>query len=236
MNAMILAAGRGERMRPLTDVNPKPLLKVGAHPLIAWHILRLKAAGISNIVINHAWLGHKIEAYLGNGAALGVTIAYSPEPEGGLETGGGIATALPLLGSEAFMVVNGDVLMDVDFAALAAERCDGVTRLAHVLLVDNPAHHREGDFGLLANGLVAPTIGEGTPLTFSGAGVYHPDLLQGLAPLVRAKLPPYLRAAMGQGLVTGAHHQGTWFDVGTPERLIQAQALVAAPAWTSCAS
>ncbi|MBP6115792.1 MAG: nucleotidyltransferase family protein [Neisseriaceae bacterium] len=236
MNAMILAAGRGERMRPLTDVDPKPLLKVGEHPLIVWHILRLRAAGIDNIVINHAWLGHKIEAYLGNGSALGVNIAYSPEPTGGLETGGGIATALPLLGEQAFMVVNGDVLMDVDFAALAAQSCDGVSRLAHILLVDNPEHHPEGDFGLLADGLVAPSIDQGTPLTFSGAGVYHPVLLQGLAPLVRAKLPPYLRAAMAQGKVSGAHHQGTWFDVGTPERLQQAQALVAGAAWTQCAS
>lgn len=236
MNAMILAAGRGERMRPLTDVLPKPLLVVGDHPLIVWHVLRLKAAGIQNIVINHAWLGDKIEAYLGNGAAFGVNIAYSPEPEGGLETAGGIATALPLLGEDAFMVVNGDVLMDVDFAALAQQRCDGERRLAHVLLADNPEHHPEGDFGLLANGLVAATTAHGTPLTFSGAGVYHPQLLQGLAPQQRAKLAPYLRSAMSQGLVTGAHHQGTWFDVGTPERLAEAQALVAGPAWATCAS
>ncbi|MGO3858166.1 MAG: N-acetylmuramate alpha-1-phosphate uridylyltransferase MurU [Neisseriaceae bacterium] len=236
MKAMILAAGRGERMRPLTDVDPKPLLKVGEHPLIVWHILRLKAAGVDQIVINHAWLGHRLEAYLGNGSAFGVDIAYSPEPAGGLETAGGIATALPLLGEQAFMVVNGDVLMDLDFAALAAQSCDGVSRLAHVLLVDNPEHHPEGDFGLLANGLVAPNTDRGAALTFSGAGVYHPHLLQGLAPMVSAKLAPYLRTAMDAGLVSGEHHQGTWFDVGTPERLAQAQALVTAPAWASCAS
>lgn len=148
MKAMILAAGRGERMRPLTDHTPKPLLKVGSEPLIGWHIRRLKNAGFTEIVINHAWLGEQIEATLGNGAQYGVSIAYSPESTGGLETAGGIATALPLLGDAPFLVINGDVLTDIDFNAArqAAASLQTSNLLAHIWLVPNPPHNPEGDF------------------------------------------------------------------------------------------
>ncbi len=165
--AMILAAGRGERMRPLTDHTPKPLLEAGGKPLIVWHIERLHAAGFRELVINHAHLGHRLEGALGDGAAFGVRIAWSPEASA-LETAGGIRHALPLLGDAPFVVVNGDVFCDADFAALrvaAADlRADGA--LAHLLLVDNPAHHPEGDFRLDPDGLVHA---DGQPrLTFSG--------------------------------------------------------------------
>lgn len=147
MKAMILAAGRGERMRPLTDHTPKPLLKVAGTPLIGWHLRRLQQAGFTEIVINHAWLGQQIEDTLKDGSDYGVRIAYSPERAGGLETAGGIATALPLLGDEPFLVVNGDVLTDIDFQAarLTAKRMQEHNLLAHLWLVDNPPHHPEGD-------------------------------------------------------------------------------------------
>ena len=150
MKAMILAAGRGERMRPLTDHTPKPLLKVGSEPLIGWHIRRLKNAGFTEIVINHAWLGEQIEATLGNGAQYGVNIAYSPESTGGLETAGGIATALPLLGDAPFLVINGDVFADIDFYAArqAASSLQTSNLLAHIWLVPNPPHNPEGDFSI----------------------------------------------------------------------------------------
>jgi MurNAc alpha-1-phosphate uridylyltransferase len=216
--AMILAAGRGERMRPLTDHTPKPLLEAGGKPLIVWHIERLRAAGFRELVINHAHLGHRLEGALGDGAAFGVRIAWSPEASA-LETAGGIRHALPLLGDAPFVVVNGDVFCDADFAALrvaAADlRADGA--LAHLLLVDNPAHHPEGDFRLDPDGLVRA---DGPPrLTFSGLGAYHPALFTGLADDTPAKLAPLLRAAMNAGQVTGRHHAGRWIDVGTPRRL-----------------
>ncbi|QEY25461.1 N-acetylmuramate alpha-1-phosphate uridylyltransferase MurU [Neisseria zalophi] len=224
MKAMILAAGRGERMRPLTDTCPKPLLKAGGEPLIGWHLRRLKAAGIEDIVINHAWLGSQIEDTLGTGAAYGVRIAYSPEGEKGLETAGGIATALPLLGSEPFLVVNGDVLTDIDFQT-AFHRAQALTqqqKLAHLWLVPNPAHNPKGDFILQQNGLIASDNAEGSALTFSGTGVYHPDLFRDTPPHQAAKLAPLLRQAMQQGLVSGEQHNGLWLDVGTVERLAEA--------------
>lgn len=217
MKAMILAAGRGERMRPLTDTCPKPLLEAGGAPLIVHHLRRLAAAGISDIVINHAHLGHMIEAALGDGHAWGVRIAYSPEATA-LETAGGIRTALPLLGDAPFLVVNGDVFCDADLATLAATAhtlsADG--DLAHLLLVNNPAHHPAGDFHL--DGDRARADGE-PKLTFSGIGAYHPALFAALAPGERAPLGPLLRAAMSAGRIGARHHTGLWMDIGTPERL-----------------
>lgn len=220
MKAMILAAGRGERMRPLTDHTPKPLLAVGGKPLIVWHIERLRGAGITSLVINHAHLGHQLEAALGSGSTLGVHIAWSPEATA-LETAGGIRHALPLLGKEPFLVINGDVFCDADLAALREAattlRADGP--LAHLLLVDNPDHHPGGDFHLAPNGLVHP---DGEPrLTFAGLGAYHPALFADLADHAPAKLAPLLRAAMAADKIHGTHHRGRWIDVGTPERLAQ---------------
>ena len=227
MKAMILAAGRGERMRPLTDTCPKPLLAAGGKPLIAWHIERLAAAGIVELVINHAHLGQMIEDTLGDGSAFGVHIRYSPEGSA-LETAGGIARALPLLGDAPFLVVNGDVFCDADFAGLrrAAEELNPV-RCAHLLLVANPEHNPGGDFGLTPDGLVHE--GEGERLTFSGLGAYHPALFAGLSPDAPAKLAPLLRAAMARNRVSGARLLGRWVDVGTPERLAWIDQLVSQP-------
>lgn len=226
MKAMILAAGRGERMRPLTDHTPKPLLPVGGRPLIGWHLLRLRAAGIHDIVINHAWLGAKIEQALGDGSDYGVRLAYSREGENGLETAGGIATALPLLGSEPFLVLNGDVLTDVDLhqAAVQAARLREQGGLAYLWLADNPPHHPDGDFVLAADGTVQQHGME--RLTFSGVGIYAPELFDGVPPHQPAKLAPLLRQAMDEGRVRGEHHRGLWLDVGTPQRLQEADALV----------
>jgi MurNAc alpha-1-phosphate uridylyltransferase len=208
---MILAAGRGERMRPLTDSVPKPLLEVGGKPLIVWHIERLARAGFADLVINHAHLGTLIEDYLGDGGRYGVNIRYSPEVEA-LETAGGIANALPLLGGEPFLVVNGDVYCDIDFAGLAL----GEGEAAFLVLVDNPPQHPGGDFAL-TGGKVSDE-GE-RKLTFSGVGVYRPELFAAVAPGAKAKLAPLLRERMVLGQVGGSHYRGRWEDVGTPERL-----------------
>ena len=226
MKAFILAAGRGERMRPLTDTTPKPLLLAGGKPLIVWHLERLAAAGFREVVINHAHLGSLIEQTLGNGSQWGLHIQYSPEPPGALETAGGIATALPLLGDSPFLVVNGDVLTDIDFAALraVAPMLDGTTRLAHLVLVDNPPHHPDGDFALAADGRVSAS----PALTFSGVGVYHSALFATTPAGQPARLAPLLRQAMAAGQVSGCHHHGLWLDVGTPERLAEADRLAAA--------
>ncbi len=214
---MVLAAGRGERMRPLTDACPKPLLQVAGAPLIVHVIRRLAAAGIRDLVVNHAWLGEAVEEALGNGAAFGVRIAWSPEPDGALETGGGIRRALPLLGDAPFAVVNGDVWSDFDLARLPAEP-DGD---AHLVLVDNPPWHRGGDFALHGGRVRA----EGTELlTFAGIGVYRPRLFDGIS-AERFALAPLLRAAMARGAVSGEHHRGEWCDVGTVERLQALRAL-----------
>ena len=210
MKAMILAAGRGERMRPLTDHTPKPLLIAGGKPLIQHHIERLAAAGIRELVINHAHLGAQIEAALGNGSGFGVEIRYSPE-EQALETGGGIFRALPLLGPEPFLVVNGDVWTDVDLAGLAI----GAGDLAYLVLVDNPFHNPKGDFVLIDDRVQS----EGAPrLTFSGIGLYRPELFDSQTPGA-FPLAPLLRQAMAAGRVGGQRHDGHWFDIGTPERL-----------------
>lgn len=223
--AMILAAGRGERMRPLTDHTPKPLLKVGGKPMIVWHIERLREAGYTHIVINHAHLGQQIEDTLGSGAVWGVTIAYSREAHA-LETAGGIATALPLIDSDVFLVVNGDIYCEFDFARLAAP----VTRLAaghdqaHLVLVDNPPHHPQGDF-VLAHARVVnadmPLTPHPSRLTFSGIGVYHRALFAATPAGEKAPLAPLLRLAIDAGRVSGEHFPGRWVDVGTPDRLRQ---------------
>ncbi|WP_239326053.1 N-acetylmuramate alpha-1-phosphate uridylyltransferase MurU [Snodgrassella gandavensis] len=224
MKAMILAAGRGERMRPLTDTTPKPLLSVGGIPLIGHHLQRLQSAGFRDIVINHAWLGQQIEATLGTGHTYGVNIHYSAEKEGGLETAGGIATALTLLGRKPFLVINGDVLTDIDFAQALkiGERIQQMGKLAHLWLVDNPQHHPEGDFSLTQTGDVTEQQPHNQTLTFSGVGVYHPALFNSIQPHTRAKLAPLLRTAMQTDQVSGEYHAGYWLDVGTVERLNQA--------------
>jgi len=217
MRAMILAAGRGERMRPLTDTCPKPLLPAGGQPLIAWHVRRLVAAGIPDIIVNHAWLGARIEAELGDGRAYGARIAYSPEPVA-LETAAGIARALPFFGGEPFLAVNGDIWCDWDFGRAPALAADlGGRILARLVLVDNPPHHPEGDFFLAPDGRLVP---EGRDaLTFAGIGLYHPALFADVPADRPAPLAPLLRAAIARGQVAGERHGGRWVDVGTPERL-----------------
>ena len=219
MHAMILAAGRGERMRPLTDRCPKPLLPVGDAPLIVHHLRALAAAGIVDIVINHAHLGHMIESALGDGHGFGVRIAYSPEAQA-LETAGGIRQALPLLGDAPFVVINGDVFCDFDFATLRAhaESLSDGGDLAHLLLTDNPPQHPQGDFGLRDSRVQAQAR---TRLTFTGIGLYHPALFRALAVGERAALAPLLRAAMDSGRVSGELFRGLWHDVGTPQRLAE---------------
>lgn len=213
MKAMILAAGRGERMRPLTDHTPKPLLQAGGKPLIVWHIERLAQAGFRELVINHAHLGRQIESALGDGSRFGVSIAYSDESEA-LETAGGIAKALSLLGEKPFLVVNGDVYTDYDFGRLTAQPMGGV--VAHLVLVDNPPQHAQGDFYLEDGRLVERGASR---LTFSGIGVYRPELFASVIPGSKAKLAPLLHAAIEQQQATAEHYRGDWVDVGTPERL-----------------
>ena len=253
MKAMILAAGRGERMRPLTDHTPKPLLTAGGRRLIEYHIDALVAAGMREIVINHAHLGRQIEETLGDGSRYGAQISYSPEGEA-LETGGGIFKALPLLGDAPFVVVNGDIWTDYPYAQLpetlhgmaaapalpATAPCVALPPasmpspaptalmhpcMAHLVLVDNPAHHPGGDFALrIGNNVVPGTNNVYDPmpgeraLTFSGIGVYHPELFAGCIP-GKFQLAPLLRQAMRQQAVTGVHYTGHWMDIGTPQRL-----------------
>jgi MurNAc alpha-1-phosphate uridylyltransferase len=208
MKAMILAAGRGKRLRPLTDTTPKPLLEVACKPLIVYHLEALARAGFTEIVINLNWLGEQIRERFGDGAGYGLAIEYSEEPEA-LETAGGIVQALPLLG-ERFVVVNADVFTDYDFARL---RC--VDSPAHLVLVDNPEHHARGDFSL--RGAIVGDDKSGRH-TFSGISQYHRDFFSGLEPGRRA-LAPLLYAAIARGQVSGELYRGTWIDIGTPERL-----------------
>jgi len=221
MKAMILAAGKGERMRPLTLHTPKPLVRAGGVPLIEYHLRALQEAGFHEVVINHAWLGQQIEDYLGDGERFGLRITHSPEGEP-LETGGGIFRALPLLGDEPFMVVNGDIWTDYPFKRLRMP----LAGLAHLVLIDNPAHHPEGDFSLI-DGQVRDSLDAGTRLTYSGIAVLHPKLFADCqdGPF---KLAPLLRAAMNQGQVTGEHFTGRWVDVGTHERLAEVEQLLVA--------
>lgn len=219
--AMILAAGEGRRMRPLTDHSPKPLLQAGGKSLIQWQIERLKRAGFARLVINHAHLGEKLETALGDGAALGVTIAWSREPEP-LESAGGIATALSLLGDAPFLVTNGDVYAAFDYARLLPvleEMAGNPDNLAHLVLVDNPPHHPEGDFVLTGDRVSEPPTHAAGRHTFSGIGCYRPELFADVMPMTKAKLAPLLRAAMAKGRVSGEHFAGRWEDVGTPQRL-----------------
>lgn len=212
---MILAAGRGERMRPLTDSTPKPLLKVRGLSLIERLIAALVGAGVHELVINHAHLGARIEAALGDGARLGARILYSAEATA-LETAGGIARALPLLGGNDFIAVNGDLLCDFDFAKLAAHKLGH--DLAHLVLVANPEHHPQGDFAL-AGGRVASRGDAPRMHTFAGIGLYSPQLFSHIVAGDKAPLAPLLRVAMDRNRVSGELHQGLWHDVGTPERL-----------------
>ncbi|HCV79254.1 N-acetylmuramate alpha-1-phosphate uridylyltransferase MurU [Pseudomonas oryzihabitans] len=216
MKAMILAAGKGERMRPLTLSLPKPLIEVNGQPLIEHHIRALAAAGITELVINHAWLGAQLEAALGDGSRLGVAIRFSPEGEP-LETGGGIFRALPLLGSAPFVLVNGDIRTDFAFDALALPSgC-----LAHLVLVDNPLHHPSGDFGLVEGRI---TLDAPERLTYSGIAVLHPQLFTGCT-AGAFKLVDVLRPAIAAGQVSGQRLDGRWVDVGTLERLAEAEQL-----------
>lgn len=214
MKAMILAAGRGERMRPLTDHTPKPLLPAGGKPLIVWHLERLAEAGFREIVINHAHLGSQIEQALGDGSQWGLTISYSPEPQGALETAGGIAQALPVLGDAAFLVVNGDIYCDWDFQRALALR----ERLAHLVMVANPAHHAAGDFRL-RDGKVEFATNTSDTLTYAGIGVFSPRFFRDVPRGQPLKLRPLLDAAIAAGTLRGEQHTGRWVDVGTPERL-----------------
>lgn len=211
MKAMILAAGRGERMRPLTDTTPKPLLRAGERALIEYHIDALVAAGLTEIVINHAWLGAQIEAALGGGTRYGARIVYSPEGEQALETGGGIVNALPLLGSEPFVVINGDIYTEYPFAALKRQP----TAQAHIVLIPNPPHHPKGDFALTGGRVLN---GGEQMFTFSGISVYRPQFFagcrNGIFPLAQL-----LRRAADAGELTGELYEGLWMDIGTPARL-----------------
>jgi MurNAc alpha-1-phosphate uridylyltransferase len=218
VKAIILAAGRGERMRPLTDTIPKPLLEVGGKPLIVRHLEKLAAAGFQDVVINHAHLGALIERALGDGARFGVTIAYSREATA-LESAGGIVNALPLLGAAPFAAVNADVYSDYDYARLA----DMIARLArpgpvaHLVLVDNPDHHRGGDFALRGNEVTF----EGARLTFSGIAAYRSEMFAGLATGTPAKLAPLLTEYIAAKRVHGECYRGCWRDIGTPQRLAE---------------
>jgi MurNAc alpha-1-phosphate uridylyltransferase len=221
MIAMILAAGRGERMRPLTDHRPKPLLQVGGKPLIVWHIERLVNAGIVDLVINHAHLGAQIEQELGDGRQFGAQIRYSSEVTA-LETAGGIAFALAMLGDDPFAVVNGDIYCDYDFTQILvqAEQMKLSQDSAHLVLVSNPSHHPQGDF-FLSGGRVwtSDNSRNASKLTFSGIGLYQPSLFAHILRGSKAPLAPLLREQIALGKVSGEHHRGVWVDVGTPQRL-----------------
>ena len=211
MKAMILCAGEGRRMRPLTLTTPKPLLKVAGIPLVVWHLEYLAHVGFKDIVINIAHLGDKIPLALGDGKNWNVNIEYSDEQEeGGLESAGGIVKALPLLGNDTFLVVNGDVFTDYEFQD---KRILGKGILAHLILVPNPLHNPEGDFALDGNRVV-----DNRQYTFSGIGYYSPELFENLS-YGKSLLAPLLREAMKEGMVTGELHEGEWLDIGTPERL-----------------
>ncbi|MCP4994606.1 MAG: nucleotidyltransferase family protein [Gammaproteobacteria bacterium] len=213
---MILAAGRGERMRPLTDDTPKPLLEIAGKPLIQYHIEALAHAGFNHLVINHAHLGEQIAAFVGDGSRWGLRITLSPEPPGALETGGGIFNALQWLGDAPFLVVNGDTWCDIDYSELSMTE----EMLAHLILINNPEHHPRGDFALSGHRVYEK--GENM-LTFSGIGLYRAGLFSDCSP-GSFPLAPLLRKAMGEGRVSGEHYQGQWIDVGTPQRLAELNA------------
>lgn len=215
--AMILAAGRGCRLRPVTDTLPKPLIPVQGKPLIEHHLYNLKSAGIKDVVINLAHLSEKIKAQCGNGEKFGLNILYSEEAPPGLETGGGIVKALPLLGDKPFWVINGDIFTDFDFSHTPALN----EKKVHVILVPNPAHNKEGDFELINGDVQLKT--SGAPYTFSGIALYKPDFFEGNT-IERYSVTPLLKDAIAKGLVSGECYTGTWHDVGTLERLKAANA------------
>lgn len=217
MKVFILAAGRGERMRPLTDSTPKPLLQAGGKALIVWHLERLAQAGFRDIVINHAHLGEQIVATLGNGEQFGLNIRYSAEPPGALETAGGIAKALPLLGDRPFLVVNGDVWCDWDFKRAFALQ----DKQAHLVFVDNPPQHASGDFCLDGETVRYASERIGPTLTYAGTGVFSPEFFATVPSGAIMKMRPLLDAAIAERIVTGERHSGRWVDVGTPERLAE---------------
>jgi MurNAc alpha-1-phosphate uridylyltransferase len=233
MKALIFAAGLGERMRPLTNETPKPLLVAGGKPLIVWHLEKLAAIGVRDVVINTSWLAEQFPATLGDGGRWGLHLHYSYEGPTPLETGGGMWNALPSLGDESFLLVNGDIWTDYDFARLPREP----EALAHLVMVDRPTHATHGDFALDADGYVRA---EGpNPLTYSGLGVYRPQLLADWQSVIgefatsdgkpRFRLAPILKAHMSHDRITGEHHPGRWTDVGTPERLSHLDAALTAP-------
>lgn len=248
MKALLFSAGLGQRMRPLTDTTPKPLLEVGGQPLIVWHLRKLAALGITEVVINLSWLAEQFPRVLGDGSAFGVRIAWSDEGAVPLETGGGMLHALPLLGNAPFLAVNGDIWTDFDFATLPREPAGE----AHLVMIDNPPHHPRGDFHFDAAGLLRPRSDSAANFTYSGIGVYRASILRdwhkvfesststspgldGQPP--RFPLAPLLREAMRRNAVSGQHHSGRWTDVGTPQRLAELDAqLVVAAGHTAAAS
>ncbi len=217
MKAMILAAGRGERMRPLTDSTPKPLLQVGGRPLIDYHLANLADAGIRQCVINLAWLGEQIRAHVGDGARFGLQVSYSDEGTQALETGGGIATALPQLAPDPFLVVNADVWITLDYAQLVRGPALSAQDLAHLVLVPTPAFKTAGDFDLRGD-RVADTPGF-APFTFSGIGVYRPQMFAQAEAGSSFALAPLLFEAARAGRLSGRLYRGDWRDIGTPARL-----------------
>lgn len=246
MKALIFAAGKGERMRPLTEHTPKPLLAVGGKPLLVWHLEKLAAIGVHEVVINTAWLADRFPETLGDGSRWGLRLRYSCEGTEPLETGGGMLHALSLLGEGVdpgtpFLAINGDIWSDFDFAQLPCAPAG----LAHLVVVDNPPQHPRGDFGLAADGRVfpypdSPATEPLRALTFAGIGVYRPTILADWRTIIgdtagaaldppRFGLTPLLRAAMAHGKVSGEHHRGAWTDVGTPQRLAELDARLAAP-------
>ena len=219
MKAMILAAGRGERLRPHTDITPKPLIQVGEHRLIEYHLLNLANAGIEEVIINISWLADQIKESLGNGEKYSLNITYSDEGDTALETAGGIINALPLLGNEPFIVINGDVWCDYDFNQLTNR---SISSEAHLVLVSNPEHNKEGDFSLDNEHI--SSSGDNM-FTYSGIGLYTPDFFTGTAP-GKSALGPLLRNKSKQQKVSGEVHSGRWLDIGTIERLVELRSIL----------
>lgn len=222
-HALIFAAGLGERMRPLTEHTPKPLLCAGGKPLIVWHLEKLAAAGVNYVVVNTSHLAEQFPETLGDGSRWGLRIRYAYEGPRPLETGGGMRNALPLLGNAPFLAISGDVWSDCDYAALPAEPAG----LAHLVMVPNPAWHPDGDFVLAADGRLHED-GPGQRLTFGNIGVYRPEFIRA-EPAGRFKLLPCYQRTMRRGLLGGERHDGRWYNVGTPRQLDELDAALAAP-------